>query len=85
MLVLTRKSGQEIKIGEEITIAILELKGKQVRLGITAPKTYNIKRSELPDRITLERHDFKNIDDAMTFIGEELLKPENPERGEEDV
>ncbi|TWU23698.1 carbon storage regulator [Bythopirellula polymerisocia] len=47
MLVLTRKQNEKIKIGENITITVLRMKGKGVRLGIQAPEDMNVLRGEL--------------------------------------
>ena len=54
MLVLTRKSGEAINVGDEITITVLEIRGNQVRLGIEAPLTVVIQRKELYERIRSE-------------------------------
>jgi len=54
MLILTRKLGESITIGDEIKIQVLEIKGKQVRLGIEAPKKYSIHREEIYQRIQEE-------------------------------
>jgi len=51
MLILTRKLGESITIGDDIKIQVLEIKGKQVRLGIQAPKKYTIHREEIYQRI----------------------------------
>ena len=51
MLVLTRKNGQKIQIGDQITITIVRVKGKSVRVGIDAPEDVRIVRSELPPRL----------------------------------
>ena len=48
MLVLSRKKYQSIVIGDGITVTILEIRGKTVRLGIEAPKEIPIRRCELP-------------------------------------
>lgn len=48
MLVLTRKQQQQIKIGDEITITILRVKGNTVRVGIEAPRSTRVIRGELP-------------------------------------
>lgn len=50
MLVLTRKTEQKIQIGNDITITILRVKGQAVRVGIEAPKSMRVLRSELPPR-----------------------------------
>ena len=47
MLVLTRKQNEKIRIGENITITVIRMKGKAVRLGIEAPKKVNVLRGEL--------------------------------------
>lgn len=51
MLVLTRKPGESIQIGDDITIFLLELNGNQQRIGIEAPRDVTIHRSEIYDRI----------------------------------
>jgi len=62
MLVLTRKSGEGIVIGEDITIKVIELKGGGVRIGIDAPKTSKIYRQEVYDRIIEENKQAANWD-----------------------
>ena len=47
MLILTRTPGESLKIGEDIVITVLEVNGRQVRIGIDAPDTVHILRSEL--------------------------------------
>lgn len=47
MLVLTRKADQKIQIGQNITITVIEVKGRYVRLGIEAPREVRIVRSEI--------------------------------------
>lgn len=48
MLVLTRKQQQQIKIGDQITVTILKVKGRTVRVGIEAPREMRVVRAELP-------------------------------------
>ena len=47
MLILTRKSGESITIGDDVRITVVEVKGKQVRIGIDAPRSYMIHREEV--------------------------------------
>ena len=47
MLILTRKSGESITIGDDVKITVVEVKGKQVRIGIDAPRSYMIHREEI--------------------------------------
>lgn len=54
MLVLTRKSGEAIKLGDDITITVVEIKGNQVRLGIEAPAQVRVYRKELYEKIKSE-------------------------------
>ncbi|TRO82356.1 carbon storage regulator CsrA [Trichloromonas acetexigens] len=54
MLVLTRKVGEGIRIGDDITITVVEMKGGGIRLGIMAPSTVKIHRQEVYDRILEE-------------------------------
>jgi carbon storage regulator len=55
MLILTRRVGESIKVGEEITVTVLGVKGNQVRIGITAPRTVEVHREEVYERIVAER------------------------------
>ena len=52
MLVLTRKIGEGIIIGDDITVTVIETKGGNVRIGIDAPKNKKIHRQEVYDRIS---------------------------------
>ena len=54
MLILTRKSGESITIGDDVKIQVIEIKGKQVRIGIEAPRNYVIHREEVYIRIQEE-------------------------------
>ena len=62
MLVLTRKAGEGIIIGDDITIKVIEMKGGGVRIGIDAPKTSKIYRQEVYDRIIEENKQAANWD-----------------------
>ncbi len=54
MLVLTRKAGESIVIGSEIRVTVLEMQGRQIRLGIDAPGDVSIHRGEVYERIKKE-------------------------------
>ena len=54
MLVLTRKEGEALKIGDDINVTVLGIKGGQVRLGIAAPDDVAIHREEVYERIHAE-------------------------------
>ena len=54
MLILTRRVGESLKIGDEVTVTVLALKGNQVRIGIAAPKSVAVHREEIFERIKAE-------------------------------
>ena len=54
MLVLTRKPGEKINIGSDITLTVLEIRGNKIRLGIDAPKEIPVLRAELNDYLGTE-------------------------------
>lgn len=54
MLVLTRNTGQSLKIGDDIEVRILGVKGNQVRIGVDAPKDVSVHREEIYERIQQE-------------------------------
>jgi carbon storage regulator len=54
VLILTRKAGQKIRVGDDIEISILEIKGKQARIGINAPRGVAVHREEIYQRILEE-------------------------------
>lgn len=56
MLILTRRVGETVMVGDEVTITVLGVKGNQVRLGINAPKDVAVHREEIYQRIKHE-HD----------------------------
>lgn len=55
MLILSRRVGESLKIGDKVTITVLGLKGNQVRLGIAAPKDVAVHREEVFERIKAEQ------------------------------
>jgi carbon storage regulator len=55
MLILTRNISQKIKIGDDVTVTVLGVKGNQVRLGVNAPKEVAVHREEIFDRIQREK------------------------------
>ena len=62
MLVLTRKLGEKIHIGDDISIVIMEVKGKQVKLGIEAPSDIKVHRQEIYQKIQDENIRASNIE-----------------------
>lgn len=54
MLILTRRTGETVYIGNEVTLTVLGVKGNQVRFGINAPKNVPVHREEIYERIKRE-------------------------------
>ena len=54
MLILTRRIGETVMIGDDVTVTVLRVKGNQVRLGVNAPKTVSVQREEIFQRIKRE-------------------------------
>lgn len=59
MLILTRRVGETLVIGDDVSITVLGVKGNQVRVGINAPKDVSVHREEIYERI----HNEKTTDD----------------------
>ncbi len=63
MLILTRRVGETVMIGDEVTVVVLGVKGNQVRMGINAPRTVAVHREEIFERI---KHEARDDDFAAT-------------------
>jgi carbon storage regulator len=63
MLILTRRVGETVMIGNDVTVTILGVKGNQVRVGINAPKTIAVHREEIYERIKREQEGNTDNDD----------------------
>ncbi|MEE8423551.1 MAG: carbon storage regulator CsrA [Thermodesulfobacteriota bacterium] len=80
MLVLTRKSGESIRIGDDVRIVLLDIKGHQVRLGIEAPHDVPIHREELYLKIQKENVKAAEVDlGTFAKIAEMMFKKDTPE------
>ena len=75
MLILTRRIGETVMIGEDITVTVLGVKGNQVRIGVSAPRNVAVHREEIFERIKREEAGDAGVDgetsdaDRDTFAG----------------
>lgn len=77
MLVLTRKSKQAIKIGEDIEITIVAIQGDQVKIGIDAPRSIEIHRKELIMDVELQNSEAANLPANLLETLNQMYEEEN--------
>ncbi len=71
MLILTRRIGETVVVGDEVTVTVLGVKGNQVRCGITAPKRVAVHREEIYERIKREKLD--QADDKSGDVTDDVV------------
>ncbi|MEE8398753.1 MAG: carbon storage regulator CsrA [Desulfobacterales bacterium] len=79
MLIITRKLGERIMIGDDIVVTLLEIKGSQARIGIEAPRDISIHRQEIFDRIRQENLNASRIHDEDLTQAATLWHGKKPE------
>ncbi len=79
MLVLTRKAGEGIVIGDDIRITVVELKGGGVRIGIDAPRSTKVHRLEVYERIIQENREATQWDIAdLDALSQSIVQEKKP-------
>ena len=66
MLILTRRVGESLMIGDEVKVTVLGVKGNQVRIGVNAPKDVSVHREEIYERIQAEKGTSPSDDDSSS-------------------
>lgn len=72
MLVLTRKVGESIQVGDDIRLTVLSIKGQNVKMGIIAPRSVSVHREEVYDKIVAENRlaaSRASIENAQMLLG----------------
>jgi len=78
MLILTRKLGEQVAIGDDIRITLLEIKGSQAKLGIEAPRSTGIYRNEIYEKILTENRMSSATHSQDVSLAETLLRKRRP-------
>lgn len=76
MLILTRRVGETVMIGDEVAVTVLRVKGNQVRLGVNAPKSISVQREEIFERIKREGGQAVDVQSQDDSDHAEVSEPE---------
>ncbi len=76
MLVLSRKAGESVVVGDDITLTVLEIRGDVVRVGISAPRSVVVQRAELLEQVTTSNVEAAaaSSDSTVASLAEALRK-----------
>jgi carbon storage regulator len=79
MLIITRKAGERITIGDDIVVTIIEVKGSVVKLGIEAPRSVCVHRQEVYDKILEQNINASQIDENDLTVAVSILNKNKPD------
>ncbi|WP_110208238.1 carbon storage regulator CsrA [Nocardioides daejeonensis] len=75
MLVLSRKAGESVLVGDDVTITVLEVRGDVIRIGIDAPRSVSVQRAELIEQLSSSNRDAASPSDTtVASLAEQLRK-----------
>ncbi len=87
MLILTRRVGESLIIGDDVQVTVLGVKGNQVRIGVNAPKTLSVHREEIYERIKKEQAlDQARLEGAAAALAGQaaMQQPDNDDEDENE-